>query len=315
MCGTALRALAVTVACGPLVLAPASAAANCCIFEDPLVAVSDVAARNGALRLSLDGETGSSSAAMDAMPGLRHLVEQTTLRLVGVYSPVELLNVVLVAPLARRQWRAVEGGMPVGSGVQAGLGDVDLGVRYAFWRRVRFIPRSVDDIAVRAEVLALSAGTSLPTGDDAAARDGQRLAQMLQVGSGAWGPYLGVTYRWREASWDVVLSGTGRLRTRSAAGYRYGNGLYLGAELQYLGIGRVTLGLGLDGRAAARDSDGMGPVRSSGGLLLAAVPSVSLGLGQGLSLRARAQLPIATRLGGDQRIDPSWSMGVQYAVR
>ncbi|HSN15793.1 MAG TPA: hypothetical protein VLT61_14265, partial [Anaeromyxobacteraceae bacterium] len=249
-----------------LLLSAHPARSNCCVFEDPLVAVSDVAARNGALRLSLDAESSASSAGMDAMPGLRHEVEQTTLRLVAVYSPVELLNVVLVAPMARREWRAVEGGMPSDSGAQTGLGDVDLGVRYAFWRRVRFIPRSVDDVAVRAEVLALSAGTSLPTGDDDAARQGRRLDQMLQVGSGAWGPYLGLTYRWRQEAWDLVLSGSGRLRTRSVSGYRYGSAAYLGGEVQYLAIERVTLGLGLDARAAGRDLDGGDEIRSSGGL-------------------------------------------------
>ncbi len=302
-------------ACCSLLLGAGPARANCCVFEDPLVAVSDVAARNGALRLSLDGEASSSSAAMDAMPGLRHEVEQTALRLVAVYSPVELLNVVLVAPLARREWRAIDAGMAAEAGAQAGLGDVDVGVRYALWRRVRFIPRSVDDIVVRAQVLALSAGTSLPTGDDDAARGGQRLDQMLQIGSGAWGPYLGLTYRWRQEAWDVVLSGAGRLRTRSGNGYRYGSALYLGGELQYLAIERVTVGLGLDARAAGRDVEVGESIRSSGGLVLYAAPSVSVGLGRGFAVRARGQLPVATRLGGDQRVDPSWTVGLQYAVR
>src|SRR5512133_505191 len=112
--------LLLAAGCGAALLTAEAPRANCCVFEDPLVAVSDVAARNGALRLSLDGESSSSSAAMDAMPGLRHEVAQTTLRLVAVYSPVERLNVVLVAPLARRQWRAIEDGMAAEAGAQAG---------------------------------------------------------------------------------------------------------------------------------------------------------------------------------------------------
>ncbi|MGB8933251.1 MAG: transporter [Anaeromyxobacteraceae bacterium] len=310
--------LLAALCCAPL-LAASPARANCCVFEDPLVAVSDVAARSGALRLSLDGESSASSAAMDAMPGLRHEVAQTTLRLFAVYSPVELLNVVVVAPFARRAWRAVDTGMGMAtvtdSGTQSGIGDLDVGVRYALWRRVRFIPRALDDVFVRAEVLALSAGASLPTGDADASRDGQRLDQMLQIGSGAWGPYLGLTYRWRQEAWDVVLSGSGRLRTRSANDYRYGNALYLGAEVQYLAIERVTLGIGLDGRAAGRDVEMGDAVRSSGGLILYAAPSVSVGLGEGFALRARGQLPLAARLGGDQAVAPSWLIGLQYAVR
>ena len=83
-----------------------------------------------------------------------------TLRPVVVYSPFSRVNLVLQVPLVRKDW-ALSGTPTEGdrAAVPMGLGDLDLGVRVFLW----------DATSIRAQRrqnLALTAGTSFPTGAD-----------------------------------------------------------------------------------------------------------------------------------------------------
>jgi hypothetical protein len=294
--------------------APAArACASCCVLEDPLVAVSDAAARGRSLRLALDAETLSSRAAMAGMEGMEGLEEirQRTLRVAAVFSPLDRVNVVLAVPFASREWSAHGR-----TEHAAGLGDLDAGVRIAAWRRVDYVPHPTRWAVVRAQAVALSAGASLPTGANDVVRAGARLDEHAQLGTGGFGPYVGALYRVQQDPWELVASASARFRTANARGYRYARGLLAGAELQRRATGWLSLGGGLDVRWASADQqDGGAPVPNTGGVLVSAIASASARVREGLAFRLRAQVPAVARLAGDQRPGATVTAGVQIDLR
>ncbi|BDG10771.1 hypothetical protein [Anaeromyxobacter paludicola] len=292
--------LAFLVACSA-----ARAAASCCVFEDPLVAISDASARGGDLRVGLDVETLSSRAAMAGMGHLEE-VRQRTLRLTASYGLLDRVNVVLAVPFASREWNAENV-----SSHATGLGDLEAGVRVAVWRRVDFVPHPTLWGVPRAQALALSAGTSLPTGESDLRRGGVRLDEHAQLGTGGYGPYLGALYRLQQDPWELVASASARVRTVNAHGYQYARGLLAGAEVQRRVGERFSLGGGLDVRWASADRQDGVAVENSGGVLLSGIVSASVRITDRASLRLRAAAPIASRLDGDQRPQLSTSAGVQ----
>lgn len=297
-----------------LVLAAPSARASCCIFEDPLLAVGEVAARSGALRLALEAEALSSSARSEAHPGMAmdEEVSQASLRVVAVHSPRERLNLVLAVPVVRRSWRLDGGGTGASSAVLSGVGDVDVGARWALWRRVAFVPDAKRVAVTRAQALAIAAGTSLPTGENGAGRDGVRLEEHAQIGTGAFGPYAGLLYQLQREPWSLSSTIIARFRTENRHGYRFGDALLAAADVQREALPWLAVGVGMDVRWAALDREDGGGVASTGGFLVAATPSLSVGLAAGLRARVRAQLPVVQRLRGEQHADPSVLAGISW---
>jgi hypothetical protein len=291
-------------------LGPAPAAAcSVCACGDPLVSAAEGPGRGGDLRLALEAEYLTQHAGSEGDPASTDLLDQYTLRLTAVYSPVDPLNLVLSIPLVRKKlWTEPSAGPAVPTSDLTGLGDVEVGARL-------FVLDAVDFAAQRRQGVAVSAGTSIPTGpDDARDASGQLVDQHGQLGTGAWGPYAGVSYRFRQDPWSALLSISGRLRTENAHGYRYGNALLWTAQAQWSPLAWLALGLGVDGRDAAQDQEHGAPVENTGGLVLAATPSAYVELFQGLWLTVRAQLPFLTHLVGDQWVGPTVSAGLAYQV-
>ena len=285
-------------------------ACSVCTCGDPLVAAAEGQGEDDTVRLALDGEYLFQKAGIEGEPGSTDVLDQYTLRLTGVYSPTEALNVVASAPFVRKKMTTEH---PVGpttaTSDRTGLGDVELGARW-------FVLDRVDFGARRRIGLALSAGTSLPTGENDAWASGARIDEHGQLGTGGWGPYAGASLRIRQdPSWSALVSVSGRVRTENGAGYRYGSALLFTAQAQWSPVERVALGLALEGRDAGRDRDGGAWVGNTGGLVLAATPSVYLDLFRGVWLSARAQLPFFSRLSGEQEIGPTFVAGVSYRVR
>ena len=302
------------VVAAALLLAASAARASCCIFEDPLLAIGDVAARSGHLRLALEAETLSSTAAMDGHAGMEmsESIRQSALRAIAVYSPRERLNLVAAVPLERREWRIDGRGTPADPARLTGLGDIDVGARIAVWRRVAFVPDRKRIAVTRVQAVALSAGTSLPTGESGARADGVRLEEHAQLGTGAWGPYAGLVYQRQREPWALAVSASGRLRTRNAHGHRFGTAALANVQLEHDLLARVTGGVGADVRWGAPDVQSGHRVANTGGLLVSAAPSLSIGLADRVRVRVRAQLPVVQRLRGEQRADVSLVAGVSW---
>lgn len=299
-----LRAvLAVSAA---LAAAPPALACSVCAAGDPLVAAGDAVPETRALRLALETEWLTASAGMESMPGMEEDLDQLTLRAQAVYSPLHRVNLAVSVPFVRKSVSASGAGMDHGTETWSGLGDVELGGRW-------FLLDRTDFSAMRHQSVALSLGSSLPTGRDDAEELGVRVDEHSQLGTGGYGPYVGALYRLEQSRWHAYGSLTARWRSENRFGYRYGSSLAWGIHGQRQLSPGLAVGLGIDGRQAGRDEEDGTPVLHTGGLVLAAVPAVHVGI-RGLWISLRAQLPFATSLHGIQDVGPTVSASLQLQV-
>lgn len=289
-------------------------ACSVCGCGDPLLAANDPAAIAGVLRLQLEAEYLSMDAGSDVAPGSIDRLTQWSYRLDAVYRPLDALSLTAVVPLVSKSLRTI--GTAAGASSEVGLGDVELGARYALLTRVNLAAR-------RVQQLAISAGTSVPTGSyDARAADGTLVDPHGQLGAGGWGPFAGVHYRLEQDDWIAFASASYRLRTEAtyADGGRYalGDALLWSLHAQRLLGTRVALDLGVDGRYAWADRAAdpgaaiASAVPNTGGTVLAAAPGLYLNAAGGLWLFVRAQVPFYTRLLGEQEVRPTVATGLQF---
>ncbi len=283
-------------------------ACSVCACGDPLLDTTDPAANQGALRLQLEGEWLSVASGSEVHPGMTDDLTQYTLRANAVWGPTDRLNLVATVPLVRKDMRMTAPGVREPVSDTTALGDVEAGARYTLWSSTNLGAGRLQDVAV-------SAGTSFPTGENRA-KDaaGVRIDEHGQPGTGSWGPYAGVHYHLDQRNVYAFASLSGRMHTENAFHYRYGSALLWSVHGQVRPVQRLALDLGVDGRFAGRDRDPAGAVPSTGGLVVAASPGAYLNVGGGLWLSLRAQLPFWTALSGEQTVRPTVVAGVQYQL-
>src|SRR5262245_18642348 len=238
-----LRLTALLFASGVLVAPSVARACSICGCGDPLVLAGDSMPVANTFRFALEYEYLTATARSDEEPDRTESLTQMTLRPVVVYSPFSRVNLVLQVPLVRKDWALsatpVDGAE---TAVPMGLGDLDLGVRV-------FLCEATSVQAQRRQNLALTAGTSFPTGaDDKTTADGERIDQHAQLGTGAWGPYVGALYAFHQDPWNLFLSVTGRFRTTNSHEYKYGDAVLWSAQLRC----RVIEPLGCQARSDDR---------------------------------------------------------------
>jgi hypothetical protein len=285
----------------------AAQACSVCGCGDPMVDVSDSVPYATPLRLALDFEALTASAASDDDPAATESVTQVTLRPVIVWSPIDSLNLIAQIPIVRKDW-SLEGGGEKASATNTGIGDLDLGVRWFFWNDRSFATMSRQSLGV-------SAGVTLPTGPNDATEDGMRLDDHAQLGTGSVGPYLGLAYAYHRDPWNFFASVTGQTRTRNSFGYQYGNALKWATRVDYRIADPVALELGIDGRIAAHDNVDDEEQVNTGGFVLAAAPGAAVNVGGDVWLRGRVQLPFITSLNGDQSVGPTFFVSAEVLIR
>src|SRR5262249_13407134 len=160
----------------------------------PMVDVGDSVPYATPLRLALDFEVLSASAASEEDPAATESVTQVTVRPVVVWSPIESLNLIAQLPIVRKDWSL--SGSETAQAVNTGIGDLDLGLRWFFWTD-RDLPN------MSRQSLGVSAGVTLPTGANDATENGMRLDDHAQLGTGAFGPYVGLAYAYHRDPWNL----------------------------------------------------------------------------------------------------------------
>jgi hypothetical protein len=311
--------LPLAAAAAALLAAAPALACSICACGDPLLTSSDPAAINGTLRLQLDVEHLRIDAGTDGVPGATDQLTQSSLRLNVVWRPLEALSLTATLPLLAKQIVTVGDGPTHTDSDLTGLGDLEVGARYALWRAVQVGARRVQEVAV-------GLGTSLPSGaHDAKAADGSLIDPHGQLGTGGWGPFAALHYRYEQGDWTGIASLGYRVRTEGAyfdgSRYKFGDAVLWSAHGQYRASSRVVLDLGLDGRAAAADRatapDGTvtSAVENTGGTVLSAAPGLYVDAAAGFWLFARAQLPVHQALFGVQDVKPSFTVGLQYQLQ
>ena len=306
-----MAALRIAAAAALLALAAAAAPASACSVcgcGDPLVGVGQAAGPAGQLGVELDGQWLYQKAGGEE-PGTLDVLDQWSILLSVAYTPVEHLNLFVTLPWV---WKDMQLEMPDGARVSSsslnGFGDMQFGLRWFFWEHLD-LGRQIR------HTLSLSASTFAPTGDNSAVgADGVRIDEHGQIGTGGWGPNVGVFYRMQGDVWSAYAGIWGLYRTENVHGYRYGAALLWTVAGQYQPLDWLAVGLAVDGRQAGADVDAGATVGSTGGLVLAAVPSVYVNVFPGGWLLAKAQLPFATRLYGEQTIGPVVTAGLRYEI-
>ncbi|HVP69234.1 MAG TPA: hypothetical protein VMT17_18440 [Anaeromyxobacteraceae bacterium] len=282
-------------------------ACSVCGCGDPLVAVGEAAGPQGQLGLELDGQWLTQTAGGDT-PGTKDVLTQWSILLTASYSPIERLNVVVTLPYVFKLLQNEDStGVKTTTSNLNGIGDLQFGLRWFFWEKVSFADRT-------RQSLALNAGTTAPTGSNDATVDGERVDEHGQLGTGGWGPYLGLFYRLQGDVWSGYGGVWGLYRTTNSYGYRFGSALLWTVAGQYQPVEWFAATLAIDGRYAGADVSDGAPVDSTGGFVLAAAPAVQFRIFKGAWLLARAQLPFATALNGIQTIGPVVTAGLRIEV-
>jgi hypothetical protein len=301
------RLLWIAATLGALAASPPARACSVCGCGDPLLTSSDPAAITGVLRLQLDTEYLRVDAGNDADPALTDQLAQWSVRLNAVYRPLDRLSLTATLPVVDKAITTVGGAAPVSTSDATGLGDFELAGRYAVWR-------SVNLGIGRVQELAVSAGTSMPTGANDVRSGGERIDEHGQPGTGAWGPFAGVHYRFEQGNWLAFASMSVRAHSENKYGYTYGPALLWSAHGQWFPTKRVVLDLGVDGRYAAADKDSGATVVNTGGTVLSAAPGVYWNAVGAAWLFVRGQLPFYKKFLGEQDQLPSVVTGIQYQL-
>ena len=314
---------ALVAVAGCLALAPRADACSICGCGDPLLATSDPAAINGTLRLQLDTEYLRVDAGTDNAPGFTDQLTQWSYRLNAVYRPIKNLSLMATLPVLDKSIHTVGGGTNTTASHLTGLGDAELGARYALWHATNMGMGRVQEFA-------LAGGLMAPTGkSDAKATEPATGEATLvdphgQLGTGGWGPFLGLHYRIEQVQWLGFADFSYRKRTTGAyfdgSKYKFGDALLWSVHGQYRPLATLAVDLGIDGRYARVDKateageDSSASVDNTGGLVLSAAPGIYFNAVGSFWLFARGQIPVYKNLVGEQDVKPSVALGVQYQV-
>lgn len=301
---------------------PRARGCSICGCGDPLLAASDPAAITGLLRLQLDTEYLRIDAGTDGQLGYTDELTQWSYRLNAVYRPISRLSLIATLPLLDKTIHTVGGGTDETASHLTGVGDAELGARYAFWRSINLGWGRVQEVA-------LAGGLTMPTGaSDAKTTDGTGTTVLVdphgQLGTGGWGPFLGLHYRFEQAKWLGFTDVSYRVRTTGShvdgSKYKFGDAALWSVHGQYRPLATVAVDLGIDGRYARLDkatavgNSSASSVDNTGGLVLSAAPGAYFNAVGGLWVFSRWQIPFYKNLYGEQDVKLSIAFGLQYQV-
>jgi hypothetical protein len=285
-------------------------ACSVCSRGDPVAPAAEGHGSGGDLRLALEAEILSQRSGSPGIATMHDDLDQYSLKLTTVYSPIPPLNLVVSVPFTKKKMTMEHGpGVTFIASDLTGVGDVDVGARWFFWEGVNLRARMRQSVG-------LTIGTSLPTGpsDPGPVVLGQPNPQHQQIGTGGFGPYAGVSYRVQRESIAALVSLSGRTHTTNSDGYRYGGALLWTLQGQWTPLRWLAVGLGVDGHQGGRDILASARVPNTGGLVLWASPSAYVNVTGRLWATLRAQRPFLTSLVGDQTVGSVVTAGLQYTV-
>lgn len=282
------------------------AACSLCGCGDPLESASTGLPLAHRVKVGLGWESLSVRAAGED-PDRRETLDQLIYQLDLAWDPTDTLSLSARLPYNEKHFSAMGGADDPESGVFAGLGDLVLGARWAFFTDRVPAERS-------ATWLTLSLGSSINTGPNALEEDGIRIDEHEQPGSGSLGPFMGLQLGLERGTTALSAHVDAQLRSTNASGYHYGDALRAGIGLRHEASLFHTIGFALEGRYADYDHDyAVGALgENTGGTVVSFVPSLGLNLSSKLGLMFQAQLPVYQALFGDQTQGPDFKVTTQY---
>jgi hypothetical protein len=163
--------------------------------------------------------------------------------------------------------------------------------------------------------LTLLGGVKMPFGQNDYRRDGERVDEHAQPGTGSWDAFggVGVLHLVDKRS-ALFVSSQYRHTGTNDFGYRYGRILLANAAYERKLNARIDGVLELNYRHAGQDQDGAEAAPNTGGSILYVTPRVLLDLGRGVVLRAAVQVPVARDLNGAQKERVVVNAGLSFLV-
>jgi hypothetical protein len=142
-----------------------------------------------------------------------------------MYAPSDTVTLMAMVPFKQMSMEHLTRTGERPTAYSSGLGDV------AFMGMINLLG---DPRAMTGQRLVLNAGMSFPTGSINQTEDGKPLEYSMQMGSGTFDLWPGLTYLGMSENWDWGLQALGTIRLGSNANdYRLGDGYRLSAWTQY----------------------------------------------------------------------------------
>jgi len=264
---------------------------------------------------------GPTSTVAQGLPfhtetALTTAFEQRGLRLISSYRPRDSVSVfvtpLVILPFAPHQrlatrvvvpivYKRMTTNQPPGDAPysQAGLGDVSVAVKWAFFVRNR--PGGTTRLALVGDV-------SLPTGGTSARfADGSEAPRPLQLGTGAMGAGTTIVGTIIRRQWGVSAD-LGTRRYAAADDFRFGGrtryniavGLRVPSNVRTIRTKTLQLYLEWNGTIAGRSRAGGTEIASSGGHVAFLSPGLQWVPHPQLLLEASLQIPVVQDLNGTQ---------------
>jgi len=283
-------------------------ACSICGCGDPLQSAGSVPPLPGGFRFTLQTDYLTATAASDEDPSRTESLTQRGASGTVMYGPAESLSLIGIIPFLGKDWTLSGGDEPAESAKPVGLGDINVGARYYFLQ-------SADYHTMTSQFLALSAGTTIPTGSNDTQAGGERIDQHAQLGTGAWGPYVGLTYVLNGTLWTGSVNATATFHGTNDYDYRFGNSVRWGIEGQRRLGTQFAVSVAGEGRYAARDVSGGEDQVNTGGTVIDVTPGLWWSPAPDWGFYARAQIPVATDLFGEQTVGTTFQIGTQLLVQ
>lgn len=233
------------------------------------------------------------------------LEHRTTL--LAAWNPSDRFGFFLRVPFASRDLVEIEGG-ETEHAQASGLADPEFSVQARIWSS-----NFDGDVGVRASVFAV-AGVKTAWGENDARRDGERLDEHVQPGTGSTDWFAGLSGFYQvDRQSAVFASAQYRATGRNDFGYRYGDALLLNLAYEHKLGTRWDAVIEANFRDAGFDEvdDSGSRDPDTGGSILYATPRILFDAGHGWVLRASAQVPLSqSGLHGVQHEKTVWNAGV-----
>ena len=156
----------------------------------------------------------------------------------------------------------------------------------------------------------LSADFKFPTGHNSAQRDGVRMDEHLQGGTGSYDIVVGGALSRSTCGSRTFTSAYYRRNGSNSFDYHYGNAVLFNLGAQRSISSGVIGSLQLNGRHARQDFEKGAIVNNTGGSVAYLTPGIRFGLGSITSLSLSIQIPVWQSLYGDQSEKPVFVTGV-----
>ena len=287
---------------------PPAAACSICRCGDPTfnaLGKDGYAARG--FRLALDWERfdkqeGPSDGEAE------DLVENRVTALVS-YGFSERFTLFARVPFSHRHFQALDAGTVVDAFDTHGLADPEL------YGQIRLWASGMAPGVGRRSSLSFLGGVKTALGNNDVTRDGQRVDEHAQPGTGSTDVFSGLAFLYlldKESA--VFASGQYKHTGENSYGYRYGSSVLLNTAYEHKLGGRVDGVVELNFRHADKDQvDATGDLDpNTGGSILYVTPRLLVDVGHGVVLRAAAQIPIARSLNGAQKERAVLNAGVSF---